>query len=96
MFSVSSEAAHAVEKLLHDAGTDLVPLVTWESDASFATGRWILGFVDRDRATRTAGVSWITTHGIEFAVDGPHHYLHLIEGATLDYTDSRFVFEAQA
>jgi hypothetical protein len=95
MFVVTSEARTALSTVLENSGGSLVPLVTWESDSRFSTGQWILGFVERDRAERTKGVSWIEVNGVEFAVDGPHHYLHFLDRATLEYSESQFVFQGQ-
>jgi hypothetical protein len=95
MFDLTPAAVTALSAALASAGPKMVPLVTWETNVAHSSGRWIVGFVDKDRANRTAGVSLIEVRGITFAIDGPHHYLHLLEHTKLDYSDSRFIFERE-
>ena len=75
-------------------------MITWFTDSAQREGKWGLGgFVEKadpnvEALRRQKGATFFfDVSGIEFIVDGPMHYLNVLEGATLDYVDEGFVLK---
>lgn len=98
MFKLTDSAIKAIENFQQELG-EQIPMITWVTDSSFENGKWELGgFFEKDdprliKIQNLEGINLIhEISGIKFIVDGPLHYLDLLEGATLDYTDGKFKF----
>jgi hypothetical protein len=92
--SITRRAKDAIGRYSRTGET--VPMITWSVESDNGGGKWIVGFIEVERAEQAPTELVQEIEGTTFIVDGPGQYLHLLEGAELDYVGDRFVFRKPA
>lgn len=74
-------------------------MITWVTDSTQNNGKWEwAGFIDKANPNvenlrkRSEAKFFFVISEIEFVIDGPMHYLSLLENKTLDYKNRTFIF----
>ena len=97
MFNLTSTARSAIVQ--HQGDKDEHPMITWVTDSTQNNGKWEwAGFIDKANLNvenlrkRSEAKFFFVISEIEFVIDGPMHYLSLLENKTLAYENSAFFF----
>jgi hypothetical protein len=95
MFKVTDRAKVAIARHLADSAHRLIPMITWAYMGKPENGSWTFGYAHEDQLLEVS--QEIVRHvsrqiaEMEFIVDGPAHWEHLLEGRTLDFIDGQFL-----
>ena len=97
MFNLTSIARNAIVQYQGDKVE--LPMITWVTDNAGNSGKWDWGgFIDKANPNvenlrkQSEAKFFFEILGIEFVIDGPMHYLNLLENKTLDYENRTFIF----